>query len=162
MTRTLLLLPLLAACGEPLPCETDDLAVGEVEALVDDQLWLGAEATWQSAGEGLQITTALSQGWRLNLVATRTEGGFFVGDALDGLPVEVSLSGEAGAALAYPEFGNTMSSRDHPSGGSLTLLSLDDGALSACFEFSALGPNGGVVEFTGGRLVAAEDVVNSD
>lgn len=149
-----MLLFLLFAC-KPDACDPSDLATGAITATINDDLWAGQGASWLPAGDGIQIVTELSEGWRITIVANNNESGFPVGDSLGALPLTVNLSGSDGFALVYPASGGSLTSRDHPEGGTLTLWDLeDDDVLSACFSFTASG-DGRVLRFTDGLFRAS-------
>lgn len=149
-----MLLFLLFACKTD-DCDASSLAPGDITASINENLWSGAGASWMPAGEGIQIVTELSEGWRVTLVANFDENGFPVGEGLLALPSTVSLAGSDGFALVYPESGGSLTSRDHPEGGTLTLQSLsEEDVLTACFSFTASG-SGRVLRFTDGLLLAS-------
>lgn len=160
---TMLTLLALLACAEEPPCDAAELELGEITAEVNDVLWRGAGASWLPAGDGVQVVSEMNEGWRITLVGNRAENGGPVGDYLVALPLEVNLSGEDGFAIAYKEFGNSLTSRDSAVGGMMTLLELyDDGSMGVCFDFTAEGGGGGSVSFSNGALRAAEGTVSGD
>lgn len=153
----------LLACAEEPPCDAESLELGSISSEVDDVLWRGAGASWLPAGEGLQIVSEMNEGWRITLVGNRAENGSPVGDYLVSLPLDVNLSGEDGFAIAYKEFGNSLTSRDSALGGMMTLLGIyEDGSMGVCFEFTADGGGGGSVTFSNGALRASEGAVSGD
>lgn len=153
-----MLLFLLFAC-DPDPCDPSALSAGDIEATINEDIWNGAGASWLPAGDGIQIVSELSEGWRITLVANNNESSFPVGEALDALPLTVSLAGSDGFALVYPESGGSLTSRDHPEGGTLTLVDIDEGeVLSACFSFTASG-DGRVLRFKDGLLRASKSAL---
>jgi hypothetical protein len=112
-----------------------EVAEGQGEATIDGDLWQGADVAWTESGSGLQITTGMSDGWRMTVVIR--------GEGLDedGLG-RISLDGTDGWALIYPESGSSYSSQTGE--GSLDLVQNSD-VVQACLEVEASGEDGSVV-----------------
>ena len=109
-----------------------DIDSGAGEADVDGDYWFADDVAWTETGSSIQITTGMSEGWRLTVVIQE--------DALDdnGLGI-VELDGSGGWALMYPESGSSYSSQQ--GAGSLELVARDDN-IQACMEFEASGTDG--------------------
>ena len=127
------------ACSEPggssaICSFPEDVEAGGGEAVINGEDWAAVDVAWNETGTGLQITTGMSQGWRLTLAIQ--------GEALDssGLGI-VDLDGSGGWGLVYPEDGSSYSSQD--GGGSLELVSRSD-TVELCLELEAVGADGEV------------------
>ncbi len=158
--RTLLLLPLLAACagdegGPASTCtDADSLAEGVVTATVSGSTW-ESDATWLWQGESVQITAAAADGWNITFVGRTLADGTTVKAAADAgsFPIEVVLAeGGGGWALAYPSDGDSYST--DAGSGTLVLTGLADDVLAACFDFVAARENGDEVEVVDGAVRA--------
>ena len=147
-----MLMMALAGCAAEKDEGADTCTVsvddGAIEASVDGDAW-SADATWTEAGEGVQVVTTTSDGWRLTIVAQQALAEIEVGD----LPVSVDLAGDAGFVTAYPESGDASFSSSEGS-GSLSFTALEDGRLSGCFTAEAASADGDVLELSGGEFVA--------
>lgn len=143
----------LPACGGS-PCDTEDLAEGDVEATVDGVAWAGSGATWSVAGDGVQITTADADGWRVTLVAAQDSEGQGVATALvDGAELTVPL-GDGSFAALYPSGVAGSYAANEEGSGELTLTRQGD-RVGACFSFTGTAADGTGVELLDGRLAAA-------
>lgn len=149
--RALLFVVLASCAGEnDEGAETCTVAVddGVIEASVDGDAW-SADATWTEAGEGVQVVTTTSGGWRLTIAAQQALAAIEVGD----LPVTVDLAGDSGFVTAYPESGDASFSSS-AGAGSLSFIAMDDGLLSGCFTADTVSADGDVLTLSGGEFVA--------
>ena len=130
--------------------ETCTVAVddGVIEATVDGAAW-SADATWTEAGEGVQVVTTTTGGWRLTIAAQQALTAIEVGD----LPVTIDLAGDEGFITAYPESGDASFSSSAGS-GSLSFIAFDDDLLSGCFTAEAVSADGETMSLAGGEFVA--------
>lgn len=152
LASALLSLSLQLACGGDT-CEPQGLADGAVTATVDGAAWAGSGATWSVAGDGVQLTTAEADGWRLTLVAAEDEEGQGVAAALvDGESLVVPL-GEGSFAALYPT-GVAGSYATEAVGDGDAVLTRTGDVVAACFSFTASAADGTTVDLSGGELVA--------
>lgn len=142
----------LAGCAGEKEASDDTCTVGAaegaIEASVDGEPW-EATATWTEAGEGVQVVTPTTGGWRLTIVAQRALAALEVGD----LPVVIDLAGDEGFVTAYPEAGGSSFSSSNGS-GSLSFTALDGDLLSGCFTAEALSADGDPLAIAGAEFVA--------
>ena len=113
-------------------CEfPSDVAVGSGVADLDGEEWNAIDVAWNAAGSGLQVTTGISDGWRMTLVIQA--------DGLDedGLG-RIDLDGTHGWALVYPADGSPIVLRM----GGLDLVSRED-TVQICFDVEASGDDDG-------------------
>lgn len=112
-----------------------DVVAGTGVAELDGNTWNATDVAWNEAGDGLQITTGISDEWRITLVIQ--------GDGLDadGLG-RIDLDGSGGWALVYPADGSSYSSQN--GGGTLDLVTRED-TVQVCFDVEASGDDGTVV-----------------
>jgi hypothetical protein len=112
-----------------------DAAPGTASATVDGEPWTGGGATWQWAGESLQLNTVGAGSWWTSLVAQTTTEGATLRAAVDAgaFPITVSLV-DGGWATFYPDSGRSFSSQDGD--GELVLTEASPNVLG-CFWFEA-------------------------
>ncbi len=136
----------------PGACTPTGVSSGTLRAAVDGRTWTADGVAQSPSGDGVQVTSAPGDGWRLTLVAQTSAGGQGVTEALAEGPVEVSLvEGSGNFAVVYPAEGGT-SYTTNDGGGTAVLLSSESG-LNACFSFEAGGADG-TLTVTEGQLSA--------
>lgn len=121
---------------------------GTIEGTLDGEDW-GADATWTEAGDGVQVVTSVSDGWRLTIVAQQALDA--VSD--DALPIEVDLGGDEGFVTVYPEAGGS-SWTSAGASGSMVLDGVSGDVLSGCLSFDAVSSDGDEVSLDGGSFQA--------
>ncbi len=149
----LLTIALLAACGGPSDCDPTGMTAGGIEASIDGDDWTGSGAQWSWAGDGVQITTADSDGWRFTIAASTAADGRSLTEALgDGVDVDVAMGGGNFIAI-YPS-GESISYAAREEGdGALTLHRLGT-QLGLCFDAQASASSGDAVDISGGLAAA--------
>ena len=113
-----------------------DAAPGTASATVDGEDWTGGGATWQWAGESLQLNTVGAGSWWMSLVAQTTTDGATLKAAVDAgaFPLTISLV-DGGWATFYPDSGGSLSSQSGD--GELVLTDASATSLRGCFWFEA-------------------------
>lgn len=133
-------------------CTPAGVSSGTLRAAVDGSAWTADGVAQSPSGDGVQVTSAPGDGWRLTLVAQTTTDGRGVTEALSEGPAEVSLTeGSGNFAVVYPAEGGTSYTTNN--GGGTAVLEATDGGLNACFSFEAGGADGALT-VTDGQLTA--------
>lgn len=125
-----------------------DAAEGAIEARLDGEAW-EADATWTEAGDGVQVVSTTTGGWRLTIAAQQAGVAIEVGD----FPVVIDLAGDEGFVTAYPASGDASFSSSGGA-GTLTFVGLDAGVLSGCFSAEAVSAEGEQMELREGMFAA--------
>ena len=146
-----------AGCAAEPGCEAEALEAGAVAADLDGEAWEGAGASFLWGDDGVQVNTVRTNGWMLTLKLESTIDGTTLREAMEGedLPVEVALAedGLAGWLTAYPESGGSYISKN-AQGGSVTLTSLSETSLAACFDVVVQAGDGEEIEISNGQMRA--------
>jgi hypothetical protein len=158
--KQLLTVFLFACAGEKgdtaSTCQPGSPGAGTISATVDGADWSAADLTYLWAGESLQLTTSVSAGWRLSVVAQSAGGGEPISQIIDAgaFPAEVRLeAGKGGFAVLYPESGPSAST-NNGDGGLLVITGEVDGDLLGCLDFGA-ADDAGEVDLVGGVFRAS-------
>lgn len=157
MRWTILGVLFAVGCADEPGCELEALSDGAVVADLDGEAWEGGGASFLWGGEGVQVNTVRTNGWMLTLKLESTIDGTTLREAMEGeeLPVEVALAedGLSGWLVAYPESGGSYTSKN-ALGGSVTLASLSETSLAACFDVVVQAGDGEEIEILRGQMRA--------
>jgi hypothetical protein len=147
----------VVGCASDSGCEADALEDGAVLADLDGEAWEGGGASFLWGADGVQVNTVRTNGWMLTLKLESTIDGATLREAMEGdaLPVEVALSedGLSGWLMAYPESGGSYTSKNEM-GGSITITSLSEAALSVCFDAVVQAGDGEQIDISSGQMRA--------
>ncbi len=147
----------VVGCATGLGCDAEVLEEGSVGADMDGDAWEGGGASFLWGEDGVQINTVRTNGWMLTLKLDSTLDGASLREAMDSasLPVEVLLAedGLSGWLTAYPETGGSFSSKN-ALGGAVTLTSLSENSLAACFDAVVEAGDGEQIELSSGEMRA--------
>ena len=139
MRLLFLLTCLTTACQSPSivdNCDTSDSLSGQMSARLNGDEWKASEVVWNQSGSSVQINTELKDEWRLSIVLQRSDSDETPSEAIGNLgPWLFDLSGGGGGwVTAYPQTGNSISSRTSGD-GQFILQQLDD-ELKGCLEIN--------------------------
>ena len=144
--------------GSPA-CPIESLT-GAVTMTMDGTVGNTGSSGWSSIGDGVQINMTFDD---LNVSTTVRamidESGYPIVDQIDAeaFPIHATLTGDSGsAAVLNHSEGASYASNQGGGSGRLTILSIEDTSLSACFDFVAVHDDGGVLEVTDGMVRADE------
>ncbi|MGB0640460.1 MAG: hypothetical protein ACPGTU_14065 [Myxococcota bacterium] len=141
--------------GDAVSCSISGLS-GIANANINGSDWAGSGGSWSEAGSTIQITIESDVGFTLTLRGTKDSQGDSVADRVndDALPVTIDLSGADGSGGVMDQRnGLAAYATNQPGGsGSLSILELTDGTLSACFAFDAVNDAGFIMEVRDGMV----------
>ena len=141
--------------GDAVSCSISGLS-GIANANIDGAAWAGSGGSWSEAGSTIQITIESDVGFTMTLRGTKDSQGDSVADRVndDLLPVTIDLGGADGSGGVMDQRnGLDAYATNQPGGmGTLSILELSDGTLSACFEFDAVNEAGVIMEVRDGKV----------